>query len=60
MSGGNTKRQIMTSGLRTDSHLLHPSYALILAEQAARWGSIGLPEMRVGIFGAEPLCDQWG
>ena len=59
-SSGNTARQVMLmQDFGTTVLCATPSYALVLAENAAKSG-VNLPAspLRVGIFGAEPWSEQ--
>ena len=59
-SSGNTARQVMLmQDFGTTVLCATPSYALVLAENAAKSG-VNLPSspLRVGIFGAEPWSEQ--
>ena len=59
-SSGNTARQVMLmQDFGTTVLCATPSYALVLAENAAKSG-VNLPDspLRVGIFGAEPWSEQ--
>ena len=57
-SSGVTQRQVMLlRDLGTTVLACTPSYALVLAEAAAREGARGQLRLRAGFFGAEPWTD---
>ena len=59
MSSGNTALQIQTLiDFKATAICCTPSYAMYLAEEAARLGVIDQLSLKVGIFGAEPWSEN--